>query len=79
MRRELVWGRSIWVWRAHALVATACLVLAVLSETLSGRAFPIMVIVAQAFLIAYGWFKRREARQIRDQWGIDDDGVWSGA
>lgn len=79
MSRERVWGRPIWLWRVHALIAAACLVLAVVSQTESGRILPIMVIVALGFLAGYAYLKSREAKRIRDEWGIDDDGVWSGA
>ena len=79
MSRARVWGRPIWLWRVHALIAAACLVLAVVSQTESGRILPIMVIVALGFLAGYAYLKSREAKRIRDEWGIDDDGVWSGA
>lgn len=79
MSRERVWGRPIWLWRVHAVITAVCLVLAVVSQTESGRIFPIMVIVALGFLAGYAYLKSREAKRIRDEWGIDDDGVWSGA
>ncbi|WP_375388404.1 hypothetical protein [uncultured Amnibacterium sp.] len=79
MSRDRIWGRSVWLWRGHALLAAACVVLALMSETVSGRVLPIMVIVAQAFLTGYTYLQWREARRIRDEWGIDEDGVWSRA
>jgi hypothetical protein len=77
MSGERVWGRRLWVWRAHALVAVACLVLALVSQTESGRIFPLMVIVAQLFLAGTVYLRWRQAQHVREVWGIDEDGVWT--
>lgn len=78
MADERIWGRSIWVWRAQAALVLACLFLLVLSQTVSGRVFMVMVIVSQFFLAwsAYISWTRAERLRASDDTDWDDGMPW---
>jgi len=59
MSGERLAGIRAWVWPINAAFAALCLVLLVTSQTVSGRIFSMMLVVAQALVI---WFVRTAAR-----------------
>jgi hypothetical protein len=65
-----------WIWPINAAFAALCLLLLVTSQTVSGRVFSMMLVVAQAFTI---WFVRTAAARKDDvPPGPPDDGIAPG-
>src|SRR4051812_28559150 len=62
---ERRWGQPLWVWRAFALSTVPPIVFLLFSLTVSGRAFAVMVLIAEAFaaiVLFMGWARAERAR-----------------
>jgi hypothetical protein len=65
MRSEQRWGHSVWTWRVLALSAAASVALLLLSLTVSGRVFSVMLLVFEAGVAAslfLGWARSERER-----------------
>lgn len=65
MAIERRWGYPLWVWWALALSTVPAIALLLFSLTVSGHAFAVMLLIAEAFTamsLFLGWARTERAR-----------------
>lgn len=65
MAIERRWGQPIWVWWALALSTIPAIALLLFSLTVSGHAFAVMLLIAEAFTavsLFMGWARTERTR-----------------
>lgn len=65
MAIERRWGHPLWVWWALALSTVPAVALLLFSLTVSGHAFAVMLLIAEAFIAAslfMGWARSERTR-----------------
>ena len=65
MSSERRWGQPVWVWWAFAVSTVPPIVLLLFSLTVSGRAFAVMLLTAEAFTAVHlflGWARTHRVR-----------------
>jgi hypothetical protein len=71
---ERRWGQPLWVWHAFALSTVPPVVFLLFSLTVSGRAFAVMVLIAEAFaafMLFMGWARAERERFEAELGGAD--------
>lgn len=65
MSSERLWGQRMWIWWALAVSAAASVALLLLSLTVSGRIFSVMLLISEAFIalsLFMGWARSERMR-----------------
>lgn len=77
MRNEQRWGHSVWTWRLLALAVAASVAFGLLSLTVSGRIFSVMLLIFEAGVGAslfMGWARsERERFELEAAIDLDED------